>query len=74
MEPVVDRLEKQYKGKVEIKRINVEKDAEGSKLMQQYGAQYVPTFVFLNSDGSVAQMKVGELKENVLTSALDALR
>ena len=74
MKPVVDRLEKQYEGKVEFRRIDVEKDAEGSKLMEQFNAQYVPTFVFINRDGSTADLKVGELKQEQLSAALDKLQ
>ncbi len=74
MKPVVDRLEKQYEGKVEFRRIDVEKDKQGDALMDEFNAQYVPTFVFINSDGSKADVKVGELKEPALKQALDALR
>ena len=74
MKPVVDRLKKQYEGKVEFRLYDVEKDEEGSALMQQFNAQYVPTFVFINSDGSKADLKVGELKEAQLREALDSLK
>lgn len=73
MKPVVDRLEKQYKGKVAFKRYDVEKDENGALLMQQFNAQYVPTFVFINADGSQAEVKVGELNEAALRKALDSL-
>lgn len=74
MKPVVDRLEKQYKGKVEFRLINVDNDKQGAALMDQFNAQYVPTFVFINSDGSKADLKVGELKEADLVKALDGLK
>jgi len=74
MKPVVDRLEKQYEGKVEFRRINVDKDQQGAALMQQFNAQYVPTFVFINTDGSTSDLKVGELKKDQLVAALDRLK
>ena len=74
MKPVVDRLEKQYEGKVEFKLYDVEKNKEGEALFKQFGAQYVPTFVFVNADGSKADTKVGELKEAELRAALDSLK
>lgn len=74
MKPVVDRLKKEYDGKVEFRLINVDNDAEGSALMQQYGAQYVPTFVLLNADGSVGDQIVGEVEASQLTNALDSLK
>lgn len=74
MKPVVDRLREQYKGKVEFKLYDVDTSAEGSQLMQQFKAQYVPTFVFVNRDGTVSQQKVGETSEADLVAVLDALR
>jgi thioredoxin-like negative regulator of GroEL len=74
MKPVVDRLEKQYKGKVEFKRYDVDNSAEGNQLMGQFNAKYVPTFVFINKDGSVSTQKVGETSEADMRQALDALK
>lgn len=74
MAPVVNRLKDEYAGKVEFRLYDVDKDAEGSALMQQYGAQYVPTFVFVNSDGTTAQQLVGEQTEESMRAALDALK
>ena len=74
MKPVVDGLEQQYQGKVEFRLINVDNDKQGAALMDQFQAQYVPTFVFINSDGTKADLKVGELKKAELEKALDALQ
>jgi thiol-disulfide isomerase/thioredoxin len=73
MKPVVDRLEQQYKGKVEFKRYDVDNSAEGNELMSKFNAKYVPTFVFINKDGSVSSQKVGENTEADMQKALDAL-
>ncbi len=74
MKPVVDGLKKQYEDKVEFKLYNVEKDAEGAKLANQLGAQFVPTFEFVNADGSVNKEIVGEVSEAQLKAQLDALK
>jgi thioredoxin-like negative regulator of GroEL len=73
MEPVVDRLKSEYAGKVEFRLLDADKEPDANALMQKYGAQYVPTFVLLNSDGSVAKQFVGVVKEADLRAALDAL-
>lgn len=73
MAPVVDRLKKEYEGTVEFRLFNVDEDTEGQALMQQYGAQYVPTFVFVNADGTSAGQLVGEQSEEALRKQLDAL-
>lgn len=70
---MVDRLQQEYEGKVEFKLYDVENDAEGSQLANQFGAQYVPTFVFLNADGSQSEMFAGGTEEQI-RSALDALK
>lgn len=74
MKPVVDGLQQQYKGKVEFKLYDVDNSTEGSQLMQQFGAQYVPTFVFVNRDASVAQTKVGEMTAAEMQQILDGLK
>jgi thiol:disulfide interchange protein len=73
MKPVVDRLEPEYEGVVEFRLINVETDPQGSALMQQYEAAYVPTFVFLSPSGDVVEQAVGSMSEDALRAKLDAL-
>ena len=74
MKPVVDRLREAYSGKVEFQLYDIDNNPKSEPLMKQYNAQYVPTFVFLNRDGSVSQRKVGETNEAEMRAALDALR
>ena len=73
MKPVVDRLKPEYEGTVEFRLINADTDPDGSALMQQYGAAYVPTFVFVSADGAVEDQIVGAVSEDVLREKLDAL-
>jgi thiol:disulfide interchange protein len=74
MKPVVDGLQQEYEGKVEFKLYDVEKSAEGEKLMRQYGAQFVPTFVFVNADGTTSETIVGAVTESKMKAALDKLK
>ena len=74
MKPVVDGLQQQYKGKVDFKLYDVDNSTEGSNLMQQFGSQYVPTFVFVNRDGSVATQKVGSMTSAEMKQTLDSLK
>ena len=71
---MVDRLKADYEGIVEFRLINVDTDPQGQALMSQYRAQYVPTFVLLNTDGSVSQTIVGAQKEEIFRTALDNLK
>lgn len=74
MKPLVEGLEKQYAGKVEFRRLNVETDQAAISLATQLQLQYVPSFVFVNADGSIASQVVGEQTEEQLKSAVDALK
>jgi thioredoxin-like negative regulator of GroEL len=74
MAPVVDRLTDEYEGTVEIRAMNVENDAEASRLASSFRVQYVPTFVFVRADGSTAETLVGEISEDTLRETLDALK
>ncbi len=75
MKPLVERLEKEYAGKVEFRRYVDSGDRVGDKLSLLFNVQYVPTFVFVNADGSVSgQPIVGEAGEGVLRQRLDALK
>ena len=75
MKPLVERLEKEYAGRVEFRRYVDSGDPVGDQLAQQFNVQYVPTFVFVNADGSVSgQPLVGGTDEATLKQRLDALK
>jgi thioredoxin 1 len=75
MKPVVDRLKQRYQGKAEIKVIKLDgSDPAGEALASQFGVQYVPTFVFLDSDGTKRDTVVGSVAEQALADKIDALK
>jgi len=74
MKPVVDGLKQEYEGTVEFKLYDVEKSAEGADLASTFGAQFVPTFVFVNADGATSETIVGAVSEAKLRAALDKLK
>jgi len=74
MKPVVDGLNTEYTDKVEFRLLNVEEDQTGVELANKLGVQYVPTFVFVNSNGVIAKQVVGEQTEAQLKASLDALQ
>ncbi len=74
MKPVVDRLEQEYEGTIDFVVYDVDKSQEGSDLMRSLGAQFVPTFVFMNSDGTEAGRLVGEASESQMREQLDAMK
>jgi thiol-disulfide isomerase/thioredoxin len=74
MRPLVEGLEKEYAGKVEFRKLNVETDSAGVELANKLGVQYVPTFLFVNSDGVISKQTVGSLDETQFKAALDVLQ
>ena len=70
---MVNGLKSEYEGKVEFRLLNVEKDAEGARLADSFGAQYVPTFVFVNADGTQSGQLVGTQSEDQMRKELDKL-
>lgn len=73
MAPVVDGLIPEYEGKVAIRKYDVETSDEGLALADEYGIQFVPSFVFVTSTGEHVDTIIGEVSESTLKSALDDL-
>ena len=73
MKPVVDGLKKEYEGKVDFRIYNVETDPKGADLANSMGVQYVPTFVYVNSNGVQAGTKVGGTTAEDMKAQLDKL-
>ena len=75
MKPLVEGLEKTYGSKVEFRRLNVDgTDAAASAIADKLGVQYVPTFYFVNADGTVAKSVVGGMTLEALTASVNALK
>jgi hypothetical protein len=60
VKPVVDGLVSKYAGRYDLKVVNLSRGvAADRQLYESFGLEYVPTFVFLNTDGSVSGKIVG---------------
>ena len=75
MKPVVDRLKEEYAGRIEFRRLDTTAgDPEVDRLANQFQIQYVPTFVFVNADGTTSDLLVGGTTETALRAKLNALK
>ena len=75
MKPVVDGLTKEYKGKVDVVRVNVDAPTAAQRQLEKdFGVSAIPTFLFLNADGTVANKVIGETKEAAMRTQLDSLK
>ncbi len=55
MNPILDELEKEFEGKVEIVKINVDEEPAQA---QKYGVMSIPTYIVLKDDAEVSR-KIG---------------
>ena len=63
MKPVVDRLEEQYAGRLEIIRVDIQSTA-GETIAQEYGLFVTPSFLFFDAQGQEAFRSAGTLDVN----------
>ena len=68
-EPLVDKLAKDYDGKVKIGKLNVDQSPNTSA---KYGIKGVPTFITFKS-GKIIDRKVAAQPESQLRKMLDAV-
>ncbi|OGW85274.1 MAG: thioredoxin [Omnitrophica bacterium RIFCSPHIGHO2_02_FULL_46_11] len=67
--PIVEKLAKEYAGKLKVGKINVD---DNSQTPTQYGVQGIPTLIFFKG-GQVAKQVVGFQPEQKLKSVIDEL-
>ena len=67
--PIVEKLSKEYEGKVEIQKVNVD---ENPDLANEFGVRSIPTLHFLKDKASV-DMLVGLPSETQLRDKLNKL-
>jgi thioredoxin 1 len=60
--PVLDKLAKEYSGKLLVAKVNTDENPEWA---MQYGVQGIPT-MFLVADGKIVHRQVGALPEPIL--------
>lgn len=65
--PVLEDLSKEYDGKVEIYKIDTDKETE---LASVFGIQSIPTFLFIPKSGS-PMMQRGALQKNVFKQVIE---
>jgi len=66
MKPVIDELEQEMAGKIEIKKIDVDADPESSP---KYGVMSIPTYIVLK-DGREVERFVGATSKDVIKSKI----
>jgi len=64
--PVLDKIAKEYAGKLVVAKVNTDEDSEW---MSKYGIQGIPTMLFV-SGGKIIHRQVGALPERMLRDVI----
>lgn len=64
--PVLDKIAKEYAGKLVVAKVNTDEDSEW---MSKYGVQGIPTMLFV-SGGKIVHRQVGALPERMLRDVI----
>ena len=67
--PIVEELAKEYEGKVQIGKMNVDDNVETP---ETYGIRNIPTILFFK-DGLLVDKQIGATQKAVLASKVEAL-
>lgn len=66
MDPIIEEVEKEYSGKLEIVRINVDEDPTKAS---QYGVMSIPTYI-VEKDGKESNRRIGSMPKAELVKIL----
>lgn len=69
LKPIIEALEKEYEGKIEIKSIDVDQNKD---LAQKFGVQAIPTLVFLDAKGNELSRIVGLVPKDTIVGRFKA--
>lgn len=69
LKPIIEALEKEYEGKIEIRSINVD---ENKELAQKFEVKAIPTLVFLDAKGNELSRIVGLVPKDTLLGRFKA--
>jgi thioredoxin 1 len=67
--PLVEELAKEYEGRVEIGKMNVDDNVETP---EAYGIRNIPTILFFK-DGQLVDKQIGATQKTVLSNKVEAL-
>jgi thioredoxin 1 len=65
--PVLEKLAKEYAGKIVVAKVNTDHDAQWA---QKFNVQGIPTMLFV-ADGKIVHQQVGALPEPMLRSTVE---
>lgn len=70
MRPVMEELEKEYGDRIDFRYYDTSRERD---LVQEYGIEYIPTFLFVDSSGRVVNRLVGRTSAETMREELEKL-
>jgi thioredoxin-related protein len=70
--PVVDRLERELEGQVQVLRLSAW-GSIGRQLAARYGVRGLPTFLLFDGEGQMVHYQVGRLDADQVKALIDSL-
>ncbi len=70
MEPILEQLQEEYKGRAAVLFVDVAKDRAAAR---KFNIRAIPTQIFFNADGQEVGRHAGFLEKEIITKKLDAL-
>ena len=67
MAPLVEQLNEQYEGKIEIGKLNVDEEPD---IAQRYAVMSIPTFIYFKN-GEIVDKAVGALPKEAFEKAIE---
>jgi len=68
MDPIFEEIEKEYEGRIEFQRVDVEAESE---MASKFGIMSIPTFVILKEDKEIDR-KTGAMPKEMLKNWLES--
>lgn len=68
MSPIFEELAQEYKGRIELKKVDVEASSE---MASKFGIMSIPTFV-LTKDGKEIDRKIGAMPKDIVKNWLES--
>jgi thioredoxin-like negative regulator of GroEL len=71
LKPVVNGIERQYEGRLEVMHVNIQ-DPVGQAIGEEFNFEYTPTFILFDGDGKELWRMVGMIDPSKVEEALGA--
>lgn len=70
IEPIVEEIAKEYEGKVEVLKVNVDENPQSAAY---YKVRSIPTLIVLNQNGELHKIQSGAVPKKIIVEMFESL-